>query len=155
MKMALKRIAENENCCLCAISSIYETAPCGEKDQSNFFNGALKIETDFELFDLLTFLKGIEKELGRIPGPKNGPREIDLDILFFNNLIYSDEKVTVPHKEIMNRDFVLVPLCELEPEFIHPAADKKICSIDIAGEENYILKKFSKDLIKIEEFACK
>lgn len=152
--MALKKIAAEKKCRLCKVSSVYETSPCGDKNQSDFCNGALKIETDFELADLLTFLKGIEKELGRVPGPKNGPREIDLDILFFNDLVYSDERITVPHKEVLNRDFVLVPLCEIEPGFIHPVINKKICEIDITGEENYILKKFSKDLIKIEEFTC-
>ncbi len=152
--MALRKIANDKNCSLCVISSIYETAPCGDKNQSDFYNGALKITTDYELSDLLTFLKSIEKDLGRVPGPKNGPREIDLDILFFNNLVYSDERVTVPHKEVLNRDFVLVPLCEIASDLVHPVINKKICQIDITDEENYILKKFSNDLIKIEEFTC-
>jgi 2-amino-4-hydroxy-6-hydroxymethyldihydropteridine diphosphokinase len=141
-------------CRLIKISSIYETAPCGYREQSDFFNGALKIETDFGIFELLSFLKGIERELGRTAGPKNGPREIDLDILFFNDMIYSDEKITVPHKEVLNRDFVLTPLCEIEPGLTHPALNKKICEIELSGEEEYILKKFSEDLIKIEEFTC-
>lgn len=103
---------------------------------------------------MLLFLKQTEKDLGRTPGPRNGPREIDLDILFFNSLVYSDEKVTVPHKEITYRDFVLVPLCEIAAGFIHPVLNKNICDIVIDNEERYILTKFSKDLLNIEEFTC-
>lgn len=150
----MQRIAEDKNCRLCKVSSIYETAPFGDKNQSDFYNGALKVETDYNIFDFLSFLKQIEKELGRVPGPKNGPREIDLDILFYNDMIYSDERVTIPHKEIANRDFVLIPLCQIEPEFVHPALNKKLCEIEIKNEEKYILKKFSSDLIKIEDFKC-
>jgi 7,8-dihydro-6-hydroxymethylpterin-pyrophosphokinase len=69
-------------------------------------------------------------------------------------LIYSDDRVIIPHKEVANRDFVLVPLCEIAPDLIHPVLNKKICDIVIENEDKYILEKFSNNLIKIEEFKC-
>ena len=71
----------------------------------------------------------MEKEVGRKQSIKWGPREIDLDILFYNDLIYSDEEIQIPHKDLMNRDFVLVPLVEIEPDLIHPEYQKKISEI--------------------------
>lgn len=81
--------------------------------------------------ELFCFLKSVEKIVGRKFIKKWGPREIDLDILFFNDMIYSDEEITVPHKDLLNRDFVLIPLLEIEPELIHPQLKKKISEISI------------------------
>jgi|GEM_PF-2984155 2-amino-4-hydroxy-6-hydroxymethyldihydropteridine diphosphokinase len=147
-------ISSEPKCRLLKLSSIYETAPFGDKNQDNFYNGAAEIETDFDLFDFLAFLKDTEKIIGRRPGQKNGPREIDLDILFYNNLVYSDDKITIPHKGIIYRDFVLVPLCEIASSFIHPVINKKICEIEMLDEEKYILQKFSENLISLEEFRA-
>jgi 7,8-dihydro-6-hydroxymethylpterin-pyrophosphokinase len=88
------------------------------------------------LIDLFQFLKSVEKQIGRKFTTKWGPREIDLDILFFNDLVYSDDEITIPHKDFMNRDFVVVPLIEIEPEFIHPQLKKKISEISIFGHES-------------------
>jgi 7,8-dihydro-6-hydroxymethylpterin-pyrophosphokinase len=78
------------------------------------------------LFDLL---KKVEVKIGRTKTVKWGPREIDLDILFFNNIVYKDDQLTIPHKDIINRDFVLIPLCEIAPELEHPEINIKICEI--------------------------
>jgi len=67
--------------------------------------------------------------MGRKNLTRWGPREIDLDILFYNDLIYNDAKLAIPHKGIAERDFVLVPLCEIAPDFIHPEINEKICDI--------------------------
>jgi 2-amino-4-hydroxy-6-hydroxymethyldihydropteridine diphosphokinase len=77
----------------------------------------------------------VENKVGRIFTTKWGPREIDLDILFYNELIYSDNEITIPHKDLMNRDFVLVPLIEIEPELIHPILNKKISEFSIFNYE--------------------
>ena len=83
------------------------------------------------MVELFYFLKSIEMDLGRIEKEKWGPREIDLDILFFNNIVYHDEVLDVPHAELEKRDFVLVPLCEIEKEIVHPVSHKKICEIHL------------------------
>jgi len=75
-------------------------------------------------------------KVGRTVTSKWGPREIDLDILFFNDLIYSDDEITIPHKDLLNRDFVLVPLIEIEPELFHPQLKKKISEISIFKYES-------------------
>jgi 2-amino-4-hydroxy-6-hydroxymethyldihydropteridine diphosphokinase len=111
------------------VSSIYETKPFGNIKQENFFNAVIKIRTSYELKELFNFLKSIEKKIGRTKTIKWGPREIDLDLLFYNNLIYSDEYINVPHKGIAERDFVLVPIVEIEPELVHPVLKKKISDI--------------------------
>lgn len=113
----------------------------GNLKQENFLNAVIKILTEYSLIDLFKFLKGIEKELGRSKTEKWGNREIDLDILFYNNIVYSDEIITVPHKGITNRDFVLVPLCEIDPDLIHPELKQKICDITVPDSEKCIIRK--------------
>lgn len=123
------------------MSSVYETKPYGVKEQGNFYNAAAKIRTDYDLVELFYFLKSIEMDLGRTEKEKWGPREIDLDILFYNDEIYHDEILNVPHTEIEKRDFVLIPLCEIEQELVHPVSHKKICEYDKKKIENHIIKK--------------
>ena len=119
LRKSINELNRSENCSVLEASSVYETKPYGYKDQDNFFNAAIKIKTEFSVIRLLEILKSIEKDLGRSRTQKWGPREIDLDLLFFNDLIFSNERVTIPHKEIAKRDFVLVPLCEIAPDFIY------------------------------------
>ena len=90
---------------------------------------------------MLKFLKSVEQQVGRKITTKWGPREIDLDILFFNDLIYSDSEITIPHKDLLNRDFVLVPLNEIAPGLIHPVVNKKISEIIILTVQTYIIRK--------------
>jgi len=80
---------------------------------------------------LFKFIKSVEQQVGRKVTTKWGPREIDLDILFFNDIVYSDDEIAIPHKDLLNRDFVLVPLSEIAPELIHPLMNKKISEIII------------------------
>lgn len=127
--LAVELIDENTNCEVLEVSSIYETLPYGEIEQEEFFNCVIKINTYFEPNDLLHFLKSVERQIGRKVTTKWGPREIDLDILFYNDLIYSDNEITIPHRDLINRDFVLVPLNEIAPELVHPELDKRISEI--------------------------
>ncbi len=90
---------------------------------------------------MFDFLKRTESELGRQSEIKWGPREIDLDILFFNDLIYTDENITIPHIGITERDFVLIPLSEIEPDFIHPVIAKKISEIKLPDTGSNIISK--------------
>ena len=96
---------------------------------------------------MFDFLKRTEIILGRQAEIEWGPREIDLDILFYNDLIYSDENITIPHLGIMERDFVLIPLSEIEPELIHPVVAKKISEIELPGTGSNIISKFDINIL--------
>jgi len=110
-------------------------------------NSVIKISTNNSLFGLFEFLKQTEIKLGRQTEIEWGPREIDLDILFFNDLIYSDENITIPHSGIMERDFVLIPLSEIEPELIHPVTAKKISEVELPGTGSNIISKFDINIL--------
>jgi 2-amino-4-hydroxy-6-hydroxymethyldihydropteridine diphosphokinase len=101
-------------------SSIYETAAWGITEQNAFLNQVLEIETVFSPDAVLHLLLKIEKNMGRIREIKWGERSIDIDVLYYNNEIISTENLVVPHPFIQERKFVLVPLCEIAPVFIHP-----------------------------------
>ncbi len=97
-------------------SSIIETDPVGGPQQDKFFNAALKIQTKLSPPKLLQTLKDIEKQLGRVKTVRNGPRPIDLDILFYDNLKLETPSLIIPHPRMLERDFVLIPLKEIAPE---------------------------------------
>jgi 2-amino-4-hydroxy-6-hydroxymethyldihydropteridine diphosphokinase len=103
-----------------AASPVYETAPWGYADQPAFLNMALKAETGLPPQELLRYLKAIEAELGRRPTFRYGPRVIDLDILFYADLVLNIPELTLPHPRLPERAFVLAPLADLAPELRHP-----------------------------------
>jgi 2-amino-4-hydroxy-6-hydroxymethyldihydropteridine diphosphokinase len=111
---------------LLLVSSLYETAPWGKTDQPDFLNQVLLLETKFNPDTLLQVLLSIEEKDGRIRTVKNAPRTIDIDILFFNNLVVEKPGLSIPHPRIADRRFVLEPLNEISPEFIHPVLKKSI-----------------------------
>jgi 2-amino-4-hydroxy-6-hydroxymethyldihydropteridine diphosphokinase len=110
------------------ISSFYETSPIGQK-QRNFYNIAVKATSSLNPQDLLALIKQIEKLIGRKRTLHWGPRVIDIDILFFNHIVIAEKNLVIPHKEILNRLFVLIPLSEIAKDFVYPIANKKISSI--------------------------
>ena len=146
IKSAIDLINEIADCNIEKISSVYETLPFGDIEQDNFFNAVIKISTKLNPQELFIELKKIEQRLGRIIREKWGPREIDLDVLLFNDLIFSDEIITLPHKGIIYRDFVLVPLIEIEPELIHPVFNKKIVDFVLDLKTKNIINKISEPL---------
>lgn len=115
-----------ENCKIIKGSSLYETEPVGIKGQDLFLNGVVEIETELSPKELLLFLQSIEKKLKRVRVIKNGPRTIDLDILFYGSKVINEPDLTVPHPRLHERLFVLMPLEEIAPGFIHPALKKSI-----------------------------
>jgi len=125
-------------------SSVYETEPFGFKDQDFFLNAVVKISTELQLLDFCPLIKKIEVETGRVPGKRWGPREIDIDLLFYDDLIYTGEKLIVPHKEFLLRDFVVVPMQEIAPDFVHPGTGIKMKDIDVSRLEQLVVKKHSK-----------
>jgi len=107
-------------------SSIYETEPWGYTDQPAFLNQVIKADTTLEPFDLLTFLKETEVSMGRQETFRFGPRLIDLDILFYDDLVLDTPRLTIPHPRITERAFVLIPLAEIAPDLRHPIFNKTI-----------------------------
>lgn len=103
-----------------SVSSIYETAPWGYTDQPPFLNQVLMGQTLLSPLDLLAHLKEIETLLGRTSTFRYGPRLIDLDILFYADLVLDLPSLSIPHPQLHRRAFVLVPLAELAPDLIHP-----------------------------------
>jgi 2-amino-4-hydroxy-6-hydroxymethyldihydropteridine diphosphokinase len=109
-----------------AESKIYETPAWGYEDQPAFLNMAIKAETDLEPEPLLKYLKALEVRLGRAQSFRWGPRLIDMDILFYDDLVVDTQSVVLPHPRLQERAFVLVPLADIAPDFIHPVLKKTI-----------------------------
>ena len=110
-------------------STIYETPPWGFTEQPAFLNMVIEAETSLEPRALLHYLKEKEAVLGRVKSFRNGPRQIDLDILFYDNLILDEENLTIPHPRLHERGFVLVPLAEIAPQLEHPRLKKNITEL--------------------------
>jgi 2-amino-4-hydroxy-6-hydroxymethyldihydropteridine diphosphokinase len=112
-----------------AASSVYETAPWGYLDQPNFLNQVIECITDLLPLDLLRNLKDIETSIGRRPTFRYGPRLIDIDILLYDDLLYDSPGLQIPHPSLHERAFVLVPLCDLAPDLIHPLLQETMSAL--------------------------
>ena len=100
-----------------ASSSTWETEPVGEiLDQPDFLNACLEVRTELDPIPLLDVVKQIELDLGRDPnGPRHGPRPLDIDVLLLGDLVFEHERLSIPHREVLTRRFVMAPLLELAP----------------------------------------
>ncbi len=110
-------------------SSFYSTRPIGYTAQDWFVNGVIKIETELGPLDLHQNLKSIELRLGRKETFRWGPRIIDLDLLFFDDLIMEGKNIQIPHPRLHERQFVLIPLSEIAPDLIHPVLKKTVVEL--------------------------
>lgn len=117
---AVERLKYREDTTVLSLSTLVSTTPYGGVEQDDFVNGALEIETYLEPFELLDILNALEKEFGRVRHVHWGPRTLDLDILFYDDLVMNTERLTIPHMDMENRDFVLSPLAEIAPYLRHP-----------------------------------
>jgi 2-amino-4-hydroxy-6-hydroxymethyldihydropteridine diphosphokinase len=130
IEQALKSIANHAGV-ITGCSGIYETEPWGDKDQQNFLNVAISVTTTHSPQKLLKELLTIEEKMGRVRNKKWEPRTIDIDILFYNNEIISEEGLKIPHPLLHERRFALTALTDIIPDFIHPVLHKKISQLYI------------------------
>ncbi|MEZ0360840.1 MAG: 2-amino-4-hydroxy-6-hydroxymethyldihydropteridine diphosphokinase [Hydrogenobacter sp.] len=109
-----------------AVSTLYESLPWGVEDQPTFLNGVLKFNTELDPLKLLKVIKDIERRVGRKERYRWGPREIDLDILLYDRCIVMLSFLRIPHQHMLERDFVLFPLLELDENLMHPILEQPI-----------------------------
>jgi len=121
-------------------SSIYETPPWGYIEQPIFLNQVLSGWTSLNPTELLVFLKGIERKMGRVKNFKNGPRLMDIDILLFGKQIVNTETLVIPHPRMLERGFVMLPLSEIEPDLIIPGTNKSVSEFLINVDQKGIFK---------------
>lgn len=140
---ARRRIGELPNTRVLRESSIYESEPHGDA-KTWFANSVIEIETELAPNQLLKKLKEIEEAMGRkrVKGKRWGSRVIDLDILFYGNEIIEKRNLKVPHPRIPERRFVLVPLCEIAPQFLHPGLGKTITDLLNETTDNKAIRLF-------------
>lgn len=128
LQQATNLLNFTENISIKGSSSLYETEPVGDIRQEWFINAVVRVETGLQPHDLLRECMRIENQLGRKRDPKNkwAPRTLDLDILFYDDLIISDETLQIPHPRMHERAYPLVLMLEIDPDFVHPALKKTI-----------------------------
>ena len=120
-----------------AKSKVYETPPWGYASQEKFLNQVIKVQTYLEPEPLLKHLKRLEMALGREVTFQNGPRVIDMDILFYDDLVFESATVVIPHPRMHERGFVLMPLMDIAPDLVHPVKQQSIRQLltfcDVSG----------------------
>ena len=124
------------------ISSLYKSSPFGYTDQPPFINAAVQIQTESPPIELLSQLQIIEKKLGKKVIHKNGPRIIDIDLLVYKELTIISENLTLPHPGILDRDFVLLPMLDLNPTLTQPAWGSETLKSALSGlQKRFIMDK--------------
>lgn len=143
LERALELIRQRAGRIVCC-SSVYETEPWGFSDPVKFLNIAIEIETGLDPKALLREIKQMEHDLGREkPGQRFQPRIIDIDILFYDSIIYNEDSLIIPHPHLPVRRFALVPLHEIAPGFTHPVLNMTIaCLLDSCEDDGEVLLHF-------------
>jgi len=126
LRAAIEQLAAMPATELASVSSFYETEPVGPVEQPWFLNAAAKIDTELTAGQVLWNLQRIERGLGRVRREKWGPRTIDLDLLLADDVVIEEPGLEVPHPELLNRAFALVPLVELDPTLVHPVTGETL-----------------------------
>jgi 2-amino-4-hydroxy-6-hydroxymethyldihydropteridine diphosphokinase len=117
---AIQSLSDIESTRMLKVSSLYKSKPVGPLDQNDYINAVAQIETDLKPLELLDSLQTIENEHDRVRNERWGPRTLDLDILMFGEEVIQNDRLTIPHPEMGNRSFVLVPLAEIKSDCVIP-----------------------------------
>ena len=144
-RRAMDRLGDSPGMTLLARSSLYRSEPFGKTDQDWFVNAVVRIDTSLSPEELLQACLSIEQEMGRSRSEKWGPRIIDLDILFYDDLILKLEGLEIPHPGIPERSFVLVPMNEIAPDCIHPQLKKPVKTLLEEIENPQQVKRMDSD----------
>ena len=136
IQQAVRLLTSDNNITLLRASSFYETQPWGVSSQNWFINAAIAVETGLSPIELLRVCQNIEAKLGRIREgkPKWSERVIDIDILFYDDLVFKNEILEIPHKYVHKRAFALVPMIEVNANLVHPIFNKNIIELHEALE---------------------
>jgi len=126
LRFAIDSLENAQNCRVTRVSGFIVTAPYGNTDQGDFLNACLELETILTPHELLGLLGSIEDAAGRERRERWGPRSLDLDIIFYDDIIISDAVLRIPHGDMHKRRFVLEPLCEIAPYLLHPVLKKTV-----------------------------
>ena len=131
IQQAVNFLTADNSIKLVASSAFYETEPWGNKKQNWFVNAVIAVRTEFQPIELLRICQSIEAKLGRNREAEEhwGERAVDIDILFYNDLVFKNEILEIPHKYVHQRAFALVPMLEISPNFIHPVLQKSIIDL--------------------------
>ena len=142
IEKVISELENSDNINILKKSGIYETEPWGNIKQDDYLNAVLEIETELGPMELLVELKSLEKKIGRTGNSKWSEREIDIDILFYEDFIIKNENLNIPHSFIEERKFVLVPLAEIAPDFIHPVLKKSAAEMLSSSEDKLGVKLY-------------
>ncbi|HEY7728495.1 MAG TPA: 2-amino-4-hydroxy-6-hydroxymethyldihydropteridine diphosphokinase [Candidatus Eisenbacteria bacterium] len=126
IRRAIEELRDLPHTVVARVSSLYDTDPVGDGEQPAYLNAVVWIETGLQPRELLWQLLLIEKRMGRVRTHRWAPRPIDLDLLFYGREVIAEPDLTVPHPEAHRRAFVLIPLAEIDPEFIHPGMGEPV-----------------------------
>lgn len=129
IELALNLLDNHHSVKIIKKSSFYTTEPLGKKQQPDFINSAAVISTSLDAHTLLDLIKKIESELGRKKRQHWQEREIDIDILLFDNIILHEDYLKIPHTEMHKRNFVLIPAAEIAPDIMHPILKKTVSEL--------------------------
>ena len=139
IRNALENLDADENCRVLRSSKMYRSKPYGGVEQDNFYNSVFCLETLYSPIELLTRLQQEEKEAGRERIVRWGPRTLDLDIIYYDDLILERDHLRIPHRDMSSRDFVLLPLSEIAPYKRHPILGLTTLEMLARIKENYVL----------------
>ena len=146
LRSALSRLNNISGIRVQKVSPVYETLPVGSPQQPDYLNAVVEIETYLEAEKLLAVCSCIEQDMGRIRRVHWGPRVIDIDILLFGELILNTEQLTVPHPRMHERAFVLKPLADISPDYIHPVLGLTVGEILVKIDEAGVRKMMNVEL---------
>ena len=132
-----------------SVGNIYVSKPYGLKEQNNFFNTAIEILTTCQPLELMLKLQSVEKKLIKNKKIPNGPRKIDLYIIFFGSKVINNSQIEIPHPRTMDRDFVLKPICDFKPFYRHPLSKLTLKEALESISSRYIIKSLDLSLIHI------